>query len=593
MLLLNNGTPVSWYPGLPENNPLPSWGGPKANQHEVNMNIISILTAILTLLAGIGVFLVACTMMSSNLESAASRRLKQLFSKTGNNKWIGVGIGTLGTAAIQSSGAVTVMVIGFVNVGIMSLTQAATIIYGANIGTTVTAQLVALGLSGSSDISTTLIFAAFAGIGAFMMLFAKSDAWKKTGGIFTGFGMLFVGLSMMANAMDEFAALDSVKLFLASIRNPLLLVLLGTIITAIIQSSSVMTSIAITMVVTGLIALDQGIYLTMGSNIGSCVVAIIAGMTSGVAAKRTAMIHLLFNVLGVVLFLCVALALSLVTAGVWSFGTIFEHLFPAAPQLQLAMFHTVFNITTMLVALPLTNALVNLACRIIKDQPVKDSNEQHLYFLDPQMLRTPVVAIRQLKAEVENMAKMAIENYQRSIHNVTALDDSERELFNRTEDQLNFLNRELVHYALLLSDKQLNRFDHQYLVSTIRTVSDLERIGDYAKNIIEYADSLRQQEVRFSDYALKEIDQMNTLIRRLYDAAMQAYHKMDMTALGLANQIEDEVDQLTDEMERNHIQRLALGICKPQAGTEYISLAQNSERVADHLINVAKSIRPT
>ena len=555
------------------------------------MDFISILTAILTLLAGIGVFLVACTMMSSNLESAASRRLKQLFSHTGNNKLIGVGIGTLGTAAIQSSGAVTVMVIGFVNVGIMSLTQAATIIYGANIGTTVTAQLVALGLSGSNSLSTTVLFAAFAGIGAFMMLFAKSDAWKKTGGILTGFGMLFVGLSMMANAMDEVAALESVKLFLASIRNPLLLVLLGTIITAIIQSSSVMTSIAITMVVTGLIALDQGIYLTMGSNIGSCVVAIIAGMTSGVAAKRTAMIHLLFNVLGVVLFLCVALVLGLVTAGVWSFGTIFERLFPSAPQLQLAMFHTVFNVTTMLVALPLTNALVNLACRIIKDQPVQKTNEPHLYFLDPQMLRTPVVAIRQLKAEVENMAKLAIENYQRSIHDVTTLDNSERELFDRTEDQLNYLNRELVHYALLLSNNQLSQFDHQYLVSTIRTVSDLERIGDYAKNIIEYADSLRQQEVRFSDYALKEIDQMNALISRLYDATMQAYHKMDMEALGLANQVEDEVDQLTDEMERNHIQRLALGICKPQAGTEYISLAQNSERVADHLINVAKTIR--
>ena len=555
------------------------------------MDFISILTAILTLLAGIGVFLVACTMMSSNLESAASRRLKQLFSHTGNNKLIGVGIGTLGTAAIQSSGAVTVMVIGFVNVGIMSLTQAATIIYGANIGTTVTAQLVALGLSGSNSLSTTVLFAAFAGIGAFMMLFAKSDAWKKTGGILTGFGMLFVGLSMMANAMDEFAALDSVKLFLASIRNPLLLVLLGTVITAIIQSSSVMTSIAITMVVTGLIALDQGIYLTMGSNIGSCVVAIIAGMTSGVAAKRTAMIHLLFNVLGVILFLCAALLLSLVTAGVWSFGTIFEHLFPSAPQLQLAMFHTVFNVTTMLVALPLTNALVSLACRIIKDQPAQNTNEPHLYFLDPQMLRTPVVAIRQLKAEVENMAKLALQNYQRAIHDVTALDNSERELFDRTEDQLNYLNRELVHYALLLSNNQLSQFDHQYLVSTIRTVSDLERIGDYAKNIIEYADSLRQQEVRFSDYALKEIDQMNALISRLYDATMQAYHKMDMEALGLANQVEDEIDQLTDEMERNHIQRLALGICKPQAGTEYISLAQNSERVADHLINVAKTIR--
>ena len=554
------------------------------------VNVISVLTAILTLLAGIGVFLVACTMMSSNLESAASRRLKKLFSHTGNNKLVGVGIGTLGTAAIQSSGAVTVMVIGFVNVGIMSLTQAATIIYGANIGTTVTAQLVALGLSGSNSLSTTVIFAAFAGIGAFMMLFSKSDAWKKTGGILTGFGMLFVGLGMMANAMDEFAALDSVKLFLASIRNPLLLVLLGAIITAIIQSSSVMTSIAITMAVTGLISLDQGIYLTMGSNIGSCVVAIIAGLSSGVAAKRTAMIHLIFNILGVVLFLCAGGLIKLTTGGTYSFGILFERLFHT-PQLQLAMFHTVFNVTTMLVALPLTNVLVNLACKLVKDQPAQQTDEPHLYFLDPQMLRTPVVAIRQLKEEIENMAQMALQNYQRAIRDVTTLDDSERDEFNRTERQLNYLNRELVHYALLLSNNQLSQFDHQYLVSTIRTVSDLERIGDYAKNIVEYADSLRQQEVRFSDYALNEINQMNHLIAQLHEATMQAYHKMDMSALGRANQIEDEIDRLTDEMERNHIQRLSLGICKPQAGTEYISLAQNSERVADHLINVAKTIR--
>ncbi len=194
------------------------------------MDLLAIITAVLTLLAGIGVFLIACTMMSSNLESASSKRLKRLFAKTGDNKWLGVGIGTIGTAAIQSSGAVTVMVIGFVNVGIMSLAQAATIIYGANIGTTVTAQIVALGLSGSNSISTTLIFSALAGIGAFIMLFTKSDAWKQAGGVLTGFGMLFVGLSMMSNAMDEFAALHSVKLFLASIRNPLLLVLLGTII---------------------------------------------------------------------------------------------------------------------------------------------------------------------------------------------------------------------------------------------------------------------------------------------------------------------------------------------------------------------------
>ena len=527
------------------------------------MDFTSVLVALLTLTAGIGVFLVACTMMSSNLESAGSKRLKRLFNKAGGSgveqggkagwlqRWLGVGIGTVGTAAIQSSGAVTVMVIGFVNVGIMSLQQAAAVIYGANIGTTVTAQLVALGMFGTSSISTTLVFAAFAGIGAFIMLFAKKDMTKQIGGILTGFGMLFVGLSMMAGAMEEFAALDGVKHFLAAVSNPLLLVLAGTLLTAVIQSSSVMTSIAITMVVTGLVTLDQGIYLTMGSNIGSCVVAMIAGWTSGVNAKRTALIHLLFNTMGVALFMLAALVLHLLTSGNLSFGILMNGIFPHAPQMQLAMFHTVFNIMTMLVAMPLTGALVKTACGMIPE-PVntgKDAaNEPHLYFLDEQMLKTPVVAVRQLKAEIENMAQLAITNFRRSIHTVKTLDYAEIELFRQTEDELDFLNKELVRYAVLLSDKRLNRFDHQYLVTTIRTVSDLERIGDYAENIIEYADSLKQQDVRFSEYALKEIEEMRQLIDALFEAAMKAYHKADFAALGTANQIEDEIDRLTDEI---------------------------------------------
>ncbi|MCF0163679.1 MAG: Na/Pi cotransporter family protein, partial [Bacteroidales bacterium] len=237
------------------------------------MSTVTIVSAILSLIAGIGIFLIACQMMSTNLESASSRKLKNLFSKASKSDLVGVGIGTVGTAAIQSSGAVTVMVIGFVNAGIMSLRQAATIIYGANIGTTVTAQIVALGMFGGGGLSTTVIFAAFAGIGAFTSLFAKNNSLKQIGGIMTGFGMLFVGLEMMSSSMDSFAQLDSVKMFLASIKNPILLVLIGAIFTAIIQSSSVMTSIAIAMVFTGLITLDQGIFLTMGSNIGSCVVA--------------------------------------------------------------------------------------------------------------------------------------------------------------------------------------------------------------------------------------------------------------------------------------------------------------------------------
>ena len=556
------------------------------------MNAISIISAILTLIAGIGVFLMACNMMSTYLESAGSKKLKRLFARVGENKWTGVGIGALGTAAIQSSGAVTVMVIGFVNVGIMSLTQATTIIYGANIGTTITAQLVALGMFGGNGISTTVIFSAMAGVGAFILMFSKKDIWKNIGGILTGFGILFVGLSIMSGAMSEFAAHDSVKSFLASVRNPLLIVFLGALFTAIIQSSSVVTSIAITMVVAGLLSLDQGIYLTMGSNIGSCVVAIIAGITSGRNAKRTALIHLFFNIMGVVLFLLISLFLNLFTNGVWGFGRIFEEIFPHAPQLQLAMFHTVFNVCTTLVALPLTGKLVNLVCRILPDQEETAKDEQpHLYYLDESMLRTPVVAIRQLKAEIEHMAKMAVENFQRSISIITTMDFSEASKFAQKEKELNYLNAELLRYMIVLSDKQLNQYDTHYLNTSIRSVSDLERIGDYAENIVEYADSLQAQQVTFSEKAIEEIRQMEGLVVDLYQEICQAYHKLDRKALERAYQIEDKVDELTKKMERNHIQRLVKGECTPLAGAEYLSLAQNAERIADHLINVGNTIK--
>ena len=292
------------------------------------MDSISVMTSVLTLLAGIGIFLIACTMMSSNLESISGSKLKALFSKASKSKLLGVGIGALGTAAIQSSGATTVMVIGFVNAGIMSLAQAATMIYGANIGTTITGQIVALGMFGDNTLSTTVIFSALAGVGAFILAFSKADKWKKIGGILAGFGMLFVGLSMMSSSMEAFAELDSVKLFLASIDNALLLVVIGAILTAIIQSSSVMTSITIAMVVTGLISLDQGIFLTMGSNIGSCVVALIAGITGSRNAKRTSLIHLIFNISGVVVFMIVSGILTLVGGSEAGFGFMFEKLFP-------------------------------------------------------------------------------------------------------------------------------------------------------------------------------------------------------------------------------------------------------------------------
>ena len=553
------------------------------------MDLTAIITSLLTLLAGIGVFLIACQMMSSNLEAASSEKLKKLFSKASGSKLLGVGIGALGTAAIQSSGATTVMTIGFVNAGIISLTQAATIIYGANIGTTVTAQIVALGMFGGNSVSTSVIFSAFAGLGAFLGIFAKRNSVKTLGGILAGFGLLFVGLELMSGSMEDFAALDGVKTFLAGIRNPLLLVLLGAVFTAIIQSSSVMTSIALAMVVTGLIGIDQGIYLTMGSNIGSCVVAVIAGVTSGTNAKRTALIHLLFNCSGVIIFLLAAWGLG------WfdlSYGDLFERIFPSAPQVQLAMFHTFFNTVTVAIMLPLTGMLVALVQRMIPERPAASQAEFSLQFVDENMLRTPPIAVSQVKREILRMASIALDNVDRSIEMATRLDFARQSLFARKEEELNFINRELVGFIVRLSGRSgLGEKDRTYLSGTYRNIRDLERIGDYAENIVEYATILADSHQQFSDDAKYEISQLKTLLHQLYDYAIEAYRNESLDALEKANVVEEEIDDYTKRMEEGHISRMEKGICTPSVGAQYLELSSNAERIADHMINLAKSIR--
>ena len=404
--------------------------------------------------------------------------------------------------------------------------------------------------------------------------------------------MLFVGLSMMSSSMETFSSLNSVKNFLAGISNVILLVIVGAVFTAIIQSSSVMTSIAITMVVTGLITLDQGIYLTMGSNIGSCVVAMIAGLGSGKSAKRAALIHLFFNVGGVIVFLILGFVISLVSGGLIDFGVIFARLFPGVPQIQLAMFHTVFNVFTVLIFLPLTELLVGLVSKIIPEKEEQSSAEEEgrLYYVDRNMLKTPPIAVDQLKKEIINMADIAMRNYIYSLDAICHLDFSKQDQFDKNEKELDYINRELVKFVVELSQLPLSEKDHKYVSTTFHTISDLERVGDYAENIMEYADTLKSENEGFSESAVSEVAYMREYIEALFDKVIRAYTKKDKDALQEAYKIEDEVDRITTRMEENHIIRLNRGICTAIVGSQYMSLASNSERVADHFINMGKMV---
>jgi phosphate:Na+ symporter len=391
------------------------------------------------------------------------------------------------------------------------------------------------------------------------------------------------------------AKLQEIKDFLASVEHPLMLVLFGAILTAIVQSSSVVTSIALTMAVTGLISLNQGIYLTMGSNIGSCVVAIIAGLTSGLNAKRTALIHLLFNCFGVFIFLIAAWVMHLVTSGALNYGVIFETMFPGAPQLQLAMFHTIFNCITVCIILPLTDYLVNLVIKILPeknrvDEVIKEG-DPHFHFVDEQMLRTPVIAVNQVKLEIENMAAIAIHNFNLAIDIIKEVNFDKMDEFNANEKQLNFLNRNLIPYIVQLNNLPISEDDNRYLATAIRTIGDLERVGDYSVNLTEYAELLKNFNEKFSNDLIYEVDQLRDTMGALYQATMKTYMDHDFDALIEVNRYEDQVDDMVATIEKLHLQRLMDSIYPASVGQVYQEFASDTERIADHFLNVAKSIR--
>lgn len=549
------------------------------------MNWLDIFYAFLSLLGGIGVFLYGMKLMGDSLEMVAGNEIKRMFAKISNKKLIGVGIGTVTTAVVQSSAAIIVMSMGFVNSGLMSLTQAITISYGANIGTCVTALIVAVGVGGFADVQLTVIFAALAGVGALMIMFTKKDKVKKIGGIITGLGMIFVGLSVMTSSMSIFSQSDKISAFLAKISNPALLLLFGILFTALIQSSSAVSGIVITMVasVPALLQFDQALYIILGSNIGTCITSLIAAIGTNTNAKRAAVINVFYKTVGVIIF------------GILSIWVPFGKMFSVfkAPALQVAMFHLFFNVVATVIFFPFTNLMVKASEKIMPEKKkTVDENEPHLYFLEERLLRTPPVAVAQLKNEIENMAEIAKTNFDKCMDAVMVgkVSDVIDEIA-KNEKCLNFLNREITKYLVKLSQVDLSEDDKLLISTSYHTVSDIERIGDYAENISEYAEKMEADKLTFSPKAISEIQTLKATITNLYDEVMKTYKEVTLDYIDKVNEYEESVDRQKEEMGEHHIERMNKGECTPEVGAIYLSLSSNAERVADHMTNIAYAVR--
>ena len=543
---------------------------------------MDIVVSILLMLAGTGVFLIGINMMGSNLETLAGSKIRTIFDKISGNRFTGLLTGAGVTAVIQSSGATTVMVVGFVNAGLMTLVQATPIIMGANIGTTITAQIVQL-----ESLGITAWFAVLTAIGAFMQMLSKKDTIQKIGSLLAGLGMIFVGLNVMKESMSIFQEIPAIQNILVNTTNPAILILVALALTALVQSSSATTGIMITLAASVNIPIKSIMFATLGVNIGSCVTSIIASFGTNTNAKRASLIHLLFNSIGAIVFFPIIYWAPL---DKW-----FELMFPDLIATQSAMFHTFFNVTMTILLLPFVKTLVWIATKMIPDKKSKDEVEdnylqERFKYIDKRILSTPAIAINQTKHEILLMSEIAYKNFKLSLSCAKNGRVEKQEKFANREKHLNFLNREISKFLVELSAKEISFKDELMLASFYHVVSDLERVGDYSENIMEYAEELQKLKTTFSDAALKQIDEMTDAIHKVFENSIKAFEYQDMEILEVVYKYEDMVDDFKMQLDRDHIKRLNSNQCSANTGAVYLSLVSNLERISDHMQNIAKSI---
>ena len=544
---------------------------------------MELIACLIWLLAGVGVFIVGMNFMGDALEKSAGSGMKRFLGKISNNRFSGLAVGTGVTAIIQSSSATSVMVIGLVNAGVMTLIQATPILLGAKIGTTVTGLLVAL----KNDVFNNIMYLfAFSGI---MMGFSKKEKIKLLGGLIGGLGLIFVGLEIMGSedAFKNPLVLDMFKKASVAVNFPLLLVLIGIFFTALIQSSSAATGVIITMVGAGAIELELALFLVIGANVGTCVTALLAGVGGNTDARRVSFIHVTFNAIGAIIF----------TAGVWIFKdemtsllvNIFPHNNIMSVQMRVSLFHVIFNVTNACIMLPFVKQLVGLSKLVIKDKKEATAEKRSLRFVDDRMLAMPSVALGQVKKEIDYMLSLAYENTRLSFNALCSGKDLDGDKIRENEAVINFTNSALTKFLIKLS-AQVDASGEKKIGSYFHVLNDLERIGDHAENFYEIGAEMQTKELEFSGVAVEELKELCNTIIRMFDISKDAFENLNKGCLAELTGLEEKTDEMKRTLTASHFARLAEGNCTVDHSPYFSSAVVGLERVADHLVNVGYSI---
>ena len=545
-------------------------------------DIMQLIQSLIWLLAGVGVFIVGMNFMGDALEKSAGSGMKRLLERISNNRFSGVGIGAGVTAIIQSSSATSVMVIGLVNAGVMTLMQATPIIMGANIGTTITGVLVALK---NDYFNMAMYLLAFAGV---MMGFFKNQKIKIAGSLCCGLGLIFVGLEVMSseqafgNPLVENMFTEIFKM----IDFPLLLILVGVVFTALIQSSSASTGVVITMVGAGVLPLDLALFIVLGANIGTCVTALLASVGADANSKRVALIHFTFNVIGTVLF----------TAIIWIFRepmvnflvSLFPGNDPMSLQMRVSVFHVIFNVTTTCLLLPFVKQLVHYSCWMIKERK-QEGTVHSLKYVDDRLLTLPSVAMMQVKKEIDYMLSLVEENLRYSLASIDGNPAVNAERISDNEDTIDFTNGSLTQFLIKLS-ACVDERDEQKIGAYFHVLNDLERIGDHAENFHEIGQEMLDKKLAFSDMALSDIKQMYGVAIAMIAIAKDALDTESLDRLPALTDLENQTDEMKRTFSAKHFSRLSEGHCSLEVSPYYTSTITGLERVADHIVNVGYSI---